>query len=182
MSEILIVYGTKEGHTAAIVECMCQTLEAGGHEAAVERAGSVPVAIPDDVDGVLVGASVHAGKHQAEIREFVRQNAGRLGDVQSAFFQVCLTAADPSPESEAATQDLIDAFVAETGWQPQTTETFAGMLAWTQYDLFTRVLMKLILRKQHLPPEERDTSHDVDYTDYEAVRRFAREFAARLES
>jgi menaquinone-dependent protoporphyrinogen oxidase len=180
LSRILIVYGTKEGHTATIVDRMREALAAAGHEVTVVRAGSPPPAVPDNVDGVLVGASVHAGKHQAEIREFARLNAGRLGVTPSAFFQVCLTAADPTPESKAATEGLIDAFVGETGWHPQTTETFAGMLAWTQYDLFTRVLMKLILRKQQLPPDERDTSHDVDYTDYDAVRRFAEAFAASL--
>jgi menaquinone-dependent protoporphyrinogen oxidase len=51
------------------------------------------------------------------------------------------------------------------------------MLAWTQYDFHTRLLMKLVLRKRPLSAGELDTSHDVDYTDYEAVRRFAEEFA-----
>ena len=56
-------------------------------------------------------------------------------------------------------------------------ETFAGKLAWSQYDFFTRLLLKLVLRALHRPAEERDTSHDHDYTDYDAVRRFAEAFA-----
>lgn len=72
-------------------------------------------------------------------------------------------------------------FTSTTGWVPERTATFAGMLAWTQYDVFTRVLMKLILPKQRLPPEQLDTSHDVDCTDCEAVERFGTEFARSLD-
>ncbi len=177
MAKILIVYGTTEGHTTTIVERMREAIEARGHEVRVEQATSPPVAIPADADGVIVGASVHKTKYQAEVHEFVLKNRERLGAIPSAFFQVCLSAADPSPESTENTQALIDAFVESTGWRPATVETFAGMLAWTQYDFFTRLLMKLILRSMHRPREEFDTSHDIDFTDYEAVQRFADAFA-----
>jgi menaquinone-dependent protoporphyrinogen oxidase len=182
VANVLIVYGTKEGHTATIAERMREAIAAKGHDVRVERAGSPPPAIPTDIDAVLVGASIHVSKHQAEVREFVKRNRQRLSTMPSAFFQVCLTAADPSPDSEAETQVCLDEFADWTGWHPQTTTTFAGMLAWTQYDFFTRHLMKLVLRKQHLPPEQLDTSHDFDYTDYDAVKRFAEEFADALDS
>lgn len=108
-----------------------------------------------------------------------QRNRGHLAEMPSAFFQVCLTAADSSPEATERTQALLDAFAQSTGWEPASRATFAGMLAWTQYDFFTRLLTKRIVRKQ-VPPEERDASHDVDYTDYEAVRRFAEGFAGSL--
>ncbi len=177
MSRILIVYGTKEGHTATIVERMREALEARGDAVATERAGKPLPSIPDDVDGVIVGASVHLGKHQGEIRDFVKENRQRLEAVPSAFFQVCLTAADPTPEAQAATRKLLDEFSEETGWRPETVETFAGMLAWTQYDFFTRSLMRLITRKQEPHP---DVHRDYDYTDYDAVQRFAETFADSL--
>ena len=177
MSRIMVVYGTTEGHTATIVEQMREAMEAGGHEVDAVRAGKPLPEISDGVDGVIVGASIHAGKHQAEIRAFAKENRERLAAMPSAFFQVCLAAADPTPESEAATGEILDRFVAETGWQPPTAETFAGMLAWTQYDFFTRTLMRLITRKQAPHP---DVHQDYDYTDYDAVRRFAEEFAGSL--
>lgn len=178
--KILIVYGTTEGHTATLVERMRETIAGRGHDVQVERADERPVGIPLDVDGVIVGASVHKAKYQQEVTDFVVKNRDQLSALPSAFFQVCLTAADPSPEAVQQTQALVDAFVESTGWHPGTVETFAGMLAWSQYDFFTRLLMKLVLRALHRPAEERDTSHDRDYTDYEAVSRFAETFAERV--
>jgi menaquinone-dependent protoporphyrinogen oxidase len=180
MARILIVYATKEGHTATIAERMRETLVEQGHTVRLERADAKGW-VPDDVDGVLVGASIHAGAHLADAQKYAKRNVERLDALPSGFFQVCLTAADPSPEAVAQTQVCLDEFVRSTGWQPGRTTTFAGKLAWTQYDFFTRHLMKLILRKQHLSPEELDTSHDTDYTDYDAVERFASEFAGELE-
>lgn len=63
MTNILIVYGTTKGHTAAIAERMREAIAGQGHEVTVERVGKSLPAIPDHVDGVLVGASVHAGRH-----------------------------------------------------------------------------------------------------------------------
>lgn len=180
--KILIVYGTTEGHTAMLVEEMRATIAGRGHEVEVERASEHPVGVPLDVDGVIVGASVHKGKYQPELTDFVVANRDQLSALPSAFFQVCLTAADSSPEAVRQTQALVDALVESTGWQPATVESFAGKLAWSQYDFFTRLLMKLVLRALHKPAEERDTSHDRDYTDYDAVRRFAESFTARVEA
>jgi menaquinone-dependent protoporphyrinogen oxidase len=43
--------------------------------------------------------------------------------------------------------------------------------------VFTRVLMRLVMSRGGDPT---DVSHDYDYTDWEAVGRFAPEFAALL--
>jgi menaquinone-dependent protoporphyrinogen oxidase len=73
----------------------------------------------------------------------------------------------------------VQRFCDDTGWTPIHTAVFAGRLAWTQYDVFTRVLMKLITRHQGVP--DQDTHRDYDYTDYDAVRRFAVDVTAAVE-
>jgi menaquinone-dependent protoporphyrinogen oxidase len=177
MADILIVYGTTEGHTSEIVEHMREVLESRGHTVLIDQAGDGVAGIPDGIDGVIVGGAVHTGKQNGKVRQFVKDNRATLEAIPSAFFQVCLNAADPDPEVAAAgNQELLDAFVAETGWQPARTDTFAGMLAWTRYGFLKRLVMKRIVRTK-VPPEELDTTRDVDYTDYAAVRRFAEEFA-----
>jgi menaquinone-dependent protoporphyrinogen oxidase len=175
---ILIAYATKEGHTAKIAERMREALVAGGREVLVERVEKHAPEPPADVDGIIVGGSIHAAKHLPELTGWVRHNRDRLEALPSAFFTVCLTAADDSPESRAETQAVVDRFLDDTGWRAPRTAVFAGCLAWTQYDFFTRQLMKLIVR-QH-GGKDLDTSRDYDYTDYDAVGRFAEEFAAAI--
>ncbi|MEY2513651.1 MAG: menaquinone-dependent protoporphyrinogen oxidase, partial [bacterium] len=86
-----------------------------------------------------------------------------------------LSAAEDTDEALAATQRCIDAFVEETGWKPERTERVAGALQYREYDLFTRQLMRLLMRKMGHPT---DASHDYDYTDWDAVDRLGRDIAA----
>jgi menaquinone-dependent protoporphyrinogen oxidase len=73
---------------------------------------------------------------------------------------------------------VLDKFFSETGWRPQRVETIAGALVYTQYNVFIRHMMKLIVKRQGRT--ELDTSHDYDFTDWDGVERFAREFTANI--
>jgi len=53
----------------------------------------------------------------------------------------------------------------------------AGALKYTQYDFFTRLLMKRIAKKEG---RTTDTSRDYEYTDWNAVRQFVKEFVVRV--
>lgn len=176
MGRILIVYGTTEGHTAAIAERVAEAMRRDGHEVDLRDSKEVRRQdVPAEYDGIIVGGSVHAGEHQSSLREFAKRNRALLERTPSAFFSVSLTAADPDAESAAHTQAMVDKFVSETGWQPQRVEKVAGALVYTQYNIFIRHLMKLIVKGQGRA--ELDTSRDYDFTDWEAVERFARDFA-----
>ena len=179
MARILIAYATKEGHTAIIAERLRATLVARGHDVRLERVGKQPITVSSETDAVIVGGSIHVGKHLPELAAFAKQNRDRLAALPSALVTVCLAAVDDTPEAVAETDKYVQQFMAETGWQPAHTIAFAGRLAWTQYDFFTRLIMKLITRQHGLT--DQDTSRDYDYTDYEAVRRFAEAFAATVE-
>ena len=62
----------------------------------------------------------------------------------------------------------IDVFCDESGWIPERTERVAGCLQYREYDVFTRLLMRVIA---HRHGGSTDTSHDHDLTDYEQVDR-----------
>jgi len=178
MVRILIVYGTTEGHTAQIAGRMTTAIRAQGHEVELRDARDVrSQTLTEGFDGIIVGGSIHVGEHQSSLREFVQHNRDLLVQVPSAFFSVSLTAAEPDDEAAAETQAMVDKFIRETGWQPQQVETIAGALAYTQYNVFMRHLMKLIVKCQGRT--ELDTSRDYDFTDWEAVERFARGFTQR---
>ena len=175
MSKVLIVYASKHGHTARIAERIAEHLSGAGLEVDLSTLESAPDVREHDV--VVVGASIHAGHHQPAAIDWAKARAIRLSRMPSAFFSVCLTAADDTAEARKATRGYIDDFLDETGWIPRLTSTFAGALQYREYDFATRLLMRLLMRKQGHPT---DTSRDYDYTDWEAVDRFGHEFAASV--
>jgi menaquinone-dependent protoporphyrinogen oxidase len=108
----------------------------------------------------------------------VKRNRELLERVPSAFFSVSLTASDPDEEAAIETLTMLEKFFRETGWRPQRVETIAGALVYTQYNIFIRHMMKLIVK--HQGRTELDTSRDYDFTDWDAVERFAREFTRSI--
>lgn len=176
MARVLIAYTTVEGHTARIADQMRESLTAAGHEPTLLHVREPEQELPGDVDAVIVGGPIHAGHHSRKLVGFARANRLRLGSVASGFFTVCLSAAEDTDEARATTGEYVQAFCDETNWTPRHTAVFAGRLAWTQYDFFTRLVMKLITNHQGI--EDQDVKRDYDYTDYDAVRRFASEVAA----
>jgi menaquinone-dependent protoporphyrinogen oxidase len=179
MARVLIVYGTTEGHTAQIADRLATVMRGDGHDVEVIDSKEVRKKAPTgEFDGIIVGGSVHTGEHQSSLREFVKQNIDLLERIPSAFFSVSLSAADQDDEAVAETQMMVDKFVTETGWRPQRVEKIAGALVYSQYNFFIRRIMKMIA-KQH-GRTELDTSRDYDFTDWEAVERFGREFSASV--
>ena len=179
MARILIVYTTVEGHTARIADEMREALEGAGHQPRLLRVRDEHAVMPEDVDAVIVGGPIHVGHHRKELVAFAKANRVRLEALPNGFFTVCLTAVVDTEETRAATAEYVQGFCDASGWTPRHTAVFAGRLAWTQYDFFTRLIMKLITH--HQGGHDQDVKRDYDYTDYEAVRRFAAEVAGSVE-
>src|SRR5215211_36564 len=139
MKRILIPYGTTEGLTAQISEYVADVVRGQGHEAdAVDLKGSVDPE-PDGYDAVIVGASIHMGKHEDYVLDFVRKNRDELGRLPSAFFSVSMAAHDNMGEAAG----YIEEFVRETGWHPSKVGLFGGALLYT-------------LQLHKAPPDEED--------------------------
>src|SRR3712207_4693498 len=170
MMKVLIPYGTTEGQTARISEYLADVIRDHGQEAyAVDIKGSDTLEL-DGYDAVIVGASIHMGKHEDYVRDFVRENRGALERLPTAFFSVSLAAHD---EPEVA-EGYIEEFVQETDWRPGMVGLFAGAQLYTQYGLIKPPVMKGTARHKGSP--DTDTSRDYVYTEWENVKRFAEEF------
>jgi menaquinone-dependent protoporphyrinogen oxidase len=175
---VLLLHASTHGHTSKIAARVAAVLEAAGLDVDVRKAARhTDDPGPRDYDAVIVGASIHAGHHQKEIVTWARAHHATLALRPTAFFSVCLTAADDTEESREATRRYVDEFVEATGWTPGRAITFAGALQYREYDFATRLVIRLMMRKGGHPT---DTSRDHDFTDWAAVERFAREFAATL--
>lgn len=177
MPDVLILYASKHGHTAKIAHRIAQSIRDDGVTAHVQDSNTAAELSPTDYDGVIVGASIHAGHHQRGIVDWAKHHQITLSDMPSAFFSVCLAAADDNDEARATARKYIDDFADETGWAPRATTTFAGALQYLEYDFFTRTLIRLMMSHQGHPT---DTSRDFDYTDWDAVELFGQEFAAMV--
>ncbi|MCU4742882.1 protoporphyrinogen oxidase [Halobacteria archaeon AArc-m2/3/4] len=180
MARALVCYGSSEGQTAAVAERIGDVLDDHDHEVTLVNLKHPPDGFsPSNYDGVVVGASVHAGSHQPYVAHFVRDHREELSQLPSAFVSVSLSAAHADEAERAPAREMLEAFLDETGWAPDETLTVAGALKYSQYGLLKRFAMKRIAGKAS---GDTDTSRDYEYTDWEALEAFADEFAALLES
>ena len=177
MTKILIAYGTSEGQTAQIADHLAGVIRGRGLEVEaldLKQFKDVSVA---GYDAVIIGGSVHMGKHQEDVVNFVRKNRVDLERLPSAFFSVSLAAHGDEAEAEG----YVVAFEKETGWHPAQVALFAGALPYTHYGFLKRHLMKKIAADK---PGSlgTDTSRDYVYTDWDEVSRFTEAFLERLLS
>lgn len=177
MAGVLIVYASTHGHTAKVASRMKGALAARGAEVQLCEVGAARELQPLEYDGVIVAASVHAGRHQADIIDWAKHHAAALNGMPTAFVSVCLAAADDTEESRSATRDYIDDMEDDTGWRPTRSVTVAGALQYREYDFVTRLAMRVLMSRGEHPT---DISRDYEYTDWDAVESFAGEFSELL--
>jgi menaquinone-dependent protoporphyrinogen oxidase len=179
MVDVPVFYASTEGQTRRIAERIADRLRGRGLTAeAIDVAG--PRASTFDWEGArgaILGASLHIGRHQRAARRFVVANLARLNAVPSVFFSVSMAAASKNPVEVESARKIANDFPTAAGWRPDAVESVAGRLAYTQYGFITRWLMKRVARKEG---GATDTSRDWEYTDWDAVDRFADAFAARV--
>lgn len=170
--DVPVFYATTDGQTRRIAERLVRELRA--HELTSD---AIDVASPDagsidwsGVRGVIVGASLHMGRHQRRAYRFVGAHVADLNRLPSAFFSVSLSAASWNPEEKAEALRLAEAFPDHQGWTPAITVSVAGRLAYTRYGFFTKHLMKRIAVKGGAPA---DATRDYEFTNWEKVDRLA---------
>lgn len=169
------MYGTSEGQTRKIAQRIAAELEKLDHQVELRKGTTLADPLTKGAfDAVMIGASVHKGRHQTAVQHFVSANLAVLEQLPTAFFSVSLVASSSDPEDRKDAESLIEAFCETTGWHPALTRTIPGALRYTQYDFFKRWVLKLIMRRQGGPT---DSSRDYEFTDWDEVARFARQFA-----
>ena len=175
MTKVLIPFGTTEGQTATIAEFIAGVIRGRGDEAEAIDVREVRDTILEGYHGVIVGASIHMGKHDRHVVDFVRKNHDMLERLPSAFFSVSLAAHGDAEEAE----DYVEQFEQETGWRPAKIAVFGGALLYTHYGFVKRHMMKRIARDKpgHLGT---DISRDYVYTEWDGVKRFAEDFLTDL--
>ena len=178
MARILIAFDTTEGQPQKIAQYMGDAVSRSGHDAQVIDIRRPPSDLSvDGFDAILVGASIHLGKHSRRLVKFVRRHKVGLGAVPTGFFSVSLSAAGKEKQKADADRCLNE-FLQQVDWSPTTKTTFAGGLAYRKYGLLKRWIMKRIARDAG---GDTDTSKNHEHTDWQAVDGFVTEFLGHAE-
>jgi menaquinone-dependent protoporphyrinogen oxidase len=183
---LAVLYATREGQTRRIAEHLAAALRGRGFEVDVL---DVARELPPEFDltryaKAVLAASVHIGKHEKSMLEFVRAHRAELERMPSVFLSVSLSQAGAEDaratsrrreRAAANVAKMIEDFVHRARWHPQRVLPVAGALLYRQYGVLVRLMMLFIAR---LVGASTDTSRDHDYTDWQALDRFAAELAA----
>jgi menaquinone-dependent protoporphyrinogen oxidase len=175
MTHILIVYGTTDGHTRKIAQVLAENLRAQLCSVDIlDAAGKLRRLSPAGYDGVIVAASVHIGDFQRAVGQWVRTFAPMLNQLPTAFLSVCLAVVEQRTESRQEILRIMRRFLDRCGWQPTITKMVAGALPYTRYGWLKRLMMKRIVAEAG---GDTDTTRDYEYTDWNDLRNFSRDFA-----
>jgi menaquinone-dependent protoporphyrinogen oxidase len=177
MSRVLILFGSTDGHTQGIAQAMGDALRRSALDVDIIQAGTLDPS-PQHYAGIIVAASLHGGRYQKAVRQWVRAHAIEFGSRPTAFVSVCLAILQQSDAKVMGELDaIVQRFVGDAGWRPVTIKHVAGALLYTRYNFLKRWVMKRIAARAG---GATDTSKDYDYTDWVDVRAFAEDFGRRL--
>ena len=133
MKPIGIFYATREGHTKLIAERVAIALRTLGLGLRAEthdlRVSPVELG---HYDAAILAASVHAGSHEAEMLNFVKQHRAQLDAMPNAFLSVTLSqvgvedlSRPPADRARFAAdvESVLENFRGQTGWNPKQGQT-----------------------------------------------------------
>lgn len=139
--KVLVAYASRCGTTGGVAEAVGQTLRGTGASADVRLIGNV-----DDLGpyrSVIVGSAIRAGRWLPEAVDFVKKHHDRLGRVPTAYFVVCVTMKDDTPENRGKVLAYLDPVRKEAPqMQPANTGLFAGAVDFSKLSFVYRSMLK----------------------------------------
>jgi menaquinone-dependent protoporphyrinogen oxidase len=178
MLRIVVAFTTREGQTGRIAHHIARRIEDSGHTARLIDVGSRETeAGADDSDGVIVAGSIHRGRYDPRLSDFIVRHGETLRRVPSAFLSVSLSAASTDPGELAAIDEIAQALVAEAGWQPDMVQHVAGAVHDRTLNPLERQVLHDILDQRGVT---RHPSGDTELTDWPEVDTFVTIFLAQV--
>ncbi len=175
---IFVTYGTTEGQAQKIASFMADRLRDRGQTVTLIDSTDLPEDL--DVagfDAVIAAGSVHNGRHQASLFQFVRDRRAILQAKPAAFVSVSLSMASDDKEDRLDAAACAERFLSAAEWQPIVTHLVAGAIRYTQYDFFKSWILKMIASTKGAST---DTSQDHEFTDWKDLEAFVDAFLTRV--
>jgi menaquinone-dependent protoporphyrinogen oxidase len=168
MANILIVYSSIDGHTQKICQRLQQVIEQRLHQVTVVSVDEEQEVDLTVFDKIVVGGSVHYGKHSPLMVAFINKNRPILESKPNAFFSVNLVARKPEkciPENNPYLQK----FLKRITWKPKELAVFAGKIDYPSYSFFDRLIIQLIMLITKGPTDPKAV---IEFTDWQQVESF----------
>lgn len=175
-SKLLLVYASTEGQTAKIAAELARILEEHDVTVTLRSIDQAPDNVTD-YDMVVLGGSVHAGRHSEELLSWAQEHAEPLRTLPCEFFSVCLAAVSNHADEREAARANARSFVDAANLHGIPTTVFAGALRYSQYGMVTKWMMRWIAKVEG---GDTDTSRDFEYTNWTRVSEFAEHLAGEL--
>ncbi len=160
--KILIAYGTAAGSTGEVAEAVAE--EMGQLGAQVEVKPVEEVRDIGNYDAVIVGTAVRMFRILPKTKKFMKRNRKAIQKLPVAYFLVCLTMSDPTPENIQKAKDF--AKPMRTIKEPVSLGLFGGCMDHDKLEGIFAQTMKSI-------PEQ-------DHRDWDQIRQWARETHKQL--
>jgi menaquinone-dependent protoporphyrinogen oxidase len=103
---ILVTYASKCGSTGEVARAIAQTLAINGARVdvlPVDKVGSLAI-----YEAIFVGSAIRMGQWLPEAVEFVSTNRSTLQRANTAFFTVCMTLHEDTPETRTRAAGFLD--------------------------------------------------------------------------
>ena len=170
MSNFLVIYSSRDGHTKTICERIKNYLNDGNlvELFSLEEAKKIDLS---NFEKIIIGASIRYGRHSKELYNFITLNKNVLDKKKCAFFSVNVVARKPE-KNTAETNPYLNKFLKISKWKPNKIEVFAGKVDYPNYNLIDKYIIKFIMFVTNGPT---DTSQSYDFTDWSKVDDFSKE-------
>jgi menaquinone-dependent protoporphyrinogen oxidase len=157
---VLVAYASRCGSTASVAVAIGEVLCARGVSVEVRHVENVKDLSP--YQAVVVGSAIRAGKWLPEAAAFVNRNQDALSRLPVAYFVVCLTMKDDTPENRDKALTYLDPVRKDAPRiRPAAVGLFPGVLDFSKLSFMHQSLFKV----KGVP--------EGDYRDLAAVKGWA---------
>jgi menaquinone-dependent protoporphyrinogen oxidase len=138
---ILVAYSSRYGSTASVAQAISAALCGLGHQVDLRQVQNVKDLAP--YQAAVIGSPIYAGRWMGEAADFVKRNQHALSSVPTAYFTVCLTMKDDTPENRAKTMAYMDSLHDDApAVRPVAVGLFGGVVDYAKMSFMHRAMLK----------------------------------------
>ena len=172
MKSVLLLYISRNGHTARVARAIAASIVAAGGRA--ERMDIVEATREgldwSAYDTIVVGAPVLYGSYDKRVFAFVAANKARLEAKPNSFFNLSVVARTPAKATVEGNR-YMQKFLQLSAWKPRDLKVIAGKVDYPSWPWHERKMIQLIMKMTQGPT---DPTSVIDYTDWNDVAAYGR--------